>query len=104
MLKETYRANIKNLPKDSAIIIVMRTKGHLLSPSWKLLNDYRAKKITWDEYIIRFKNEMNNVQCENEMKKIKELSKHKDVYLVCHERTYPCHRFILIELINSLEE
>ena len=104
MLKETYRANLKNILKDSIIVEVTRVRGHILSPSWKLLNDYEGKKITWDEFVVRFKNEMNNNSCKSEMKKIKEASKSRDIYLTCYEKKYPCHRFILMELINGIDE
>ena len=37
-----------------------------------------------------------------ELKRLKELATDNDVYLICYEKNYPCHRFILIDLINVL--
>lgn len=104
MLKETYLANIKNLPKGSMIMRVTRSEGHPLSPSRELLDKYRKEEITWDEFTIEFKNEMQKCPfCQTMMKSIKEIAKKKDVYLCCYEKKYPCHRFLLIEMINNME-
>ncbi len=104
MLKETYISNIKNLPKGALIMKVTRTEGHPLSPSWDLLNDYKSNKITWDEFTIRFKREMNVCSfCQTMMKNIKELAKTKDVYLCCYEKNPPCHRFLLMDMIKETE-
>ena len=71
MLKESYLAVMKNLPNDSVKIVVTRTAGSVLSPSWDLLDDYKQGKINWDGYIERFKQEMNNDVCIAAMRKIK---------------------------------
>ena len=104
MLKESYLAVIKNLPKDAVKIVVTRTAGSILSPSWDLLDDYKSGKINWDGYTERFKREMNNDRCIAEMRKIKWMSKDRDIYLICFEKRYPCHRFLLIDMINSLDD
>lgn len=87
-------------------IIVMRSVEHVLSPSNYLLSDYKNKKISWKEFRIRFIGEMNNNErALKEMRRIKELAKEKDVYLICacsNERK-ECHRFILIDMINNLK-
>lgn len=104
MLKETYLANIKNLKKaepNSVFYIVTRTSKSYLSPSFELLNKYKKKEITWEDYVFLFEKEMDNLTCKEEMKKIKELSKTKDVYLVCYEKNGNCHRHILKELIEK---
>jgi len=44
-----------------------------LAPSAKLLNDYRDKKINWNEYEIRYLKEM-----ENQKELIKELKERSD--------------------------
>jgi len=104
MLKTSYLANIKNLSEDSIKIIVMRNHGNILSPSWELLNDYTIGKIDWNQYIVRFYKEMENDECIKEMKIINNLSKEVDVYLICHETVYPCHRFLLLDIINNMED
>lgn len=104
MLKESYLANIKNLSKDAVKIVVTRTAKSVLSPSWDLLNDYKTRRIDWGQYTQRFKNEMNNDRCMAEMRKIKRIAKDKDIYLICYEKRFPCHRFLLVDIINSLDE
>jgi len=67
-----------------------------------LLNDYKAEKITWDQYIQRFYDEMDNLKSRVEMLRIGEQARTKDVYLVCFERAGNCHRFLLVDMINKL--
>lgn len=106
MLKETYYNSYKGWgfkpPKDSVVIHVDRSSGYILSPSWKLLNEYKGHKINWNEYVRRFKEEMSNEVCINKMKEIKELAKEKDVYLVCYCSTKRCHRFLLMDIIEKM--
>ena len=104
MLKESYLAVMKNLPNDAVKVVVTRTAGSVLSPSWELLEDYKNGKINWAGYVERFKNEMNNDRCIAEMRKIKWMAKDRDIYLICYEKRYPCHRFLLIDMINKLDE
>lgn len=82
MLKESYLAVMHRLPRDSEKIVVTRTAHSVLSPSRDLLNDYKQRKINWDGYVQRFKQEMNNDVCIAAMRKIKWMAKSKDVYLL----------------------
>ena len=105
MLKETYLARMKQTAKENpgaTFIVVTRSAGHLLSPSWKLLNDYKDGQINWAQYTERFRCEMNCDLCRKEMKRIWDLSQTKDVFLVCYEKDGEnCHRHILIDLMKS---
>jgi len=105
MLKETYLAKMKQIAKenpDAAFIVVTRSAGHVLSPSWNLLNDYKDGRIDWAQYTERFRHEMDCDSCIAEMKRIWELSQMKDVFLVCYEKPVEnCHRHILIDLMKS---
>lgn len=104
-LKETYLKNVENVKKmdpGTVIIDVTRRAGSVLSPSWTLLNTFRAKKIDRDGYISGFMHEMDNPECKAEMLRIGELAKTKDVYLVCFERVGNCHRFLLVDMIKGL--
>src|SRR4030067_2105383 len=105
MLKETYLARMKQTGKenpDAMFIVVTRSAGHLLSPSWKLLNDYKDGRIDWAQYTERFRREMDCDMCRKEMKRIWDLSLTKEVFLVCYEKPGDnCHRHILIELMTS---
>ena len=104
-LKETYFGNVANVKKmdpGAVIIDVTRRAGSVLSPSWILLNAYKAKKIDWDGYISRFVREMDNPKSKAEMLRIGELAGTKEVYLVCFERVGNCHRFLLVDMIKRL--
>jgi uncharacterized protein YeaO (DUF488 family) len=105
MLKESYLANMRNLPKDSVKIVVTRSAGHMLSPSWALLNDYKSGKIDWAGYVKTFTREMDNPACVAIMREIKKLAKENDVFLICFEAPGKnCHRYLLIDMINKLDE
>ncbi len=102
-LKETYFENLENVKKmdpGAVIIDVTRRAGSVLSPSWDMLNEYKAGKMTWDGYISRFLGEMDNPECKTEMLRIGELARTKEVYLVCFERVGNCHRFLLVDMIK----
>ncbi len=104
-LLETYLKNVENVKRmDSGAVIIDVTcsAGSVLSPSWTLLNAYKAKKIDWDGYISGFMHEMDNPECKAEMLRIGELARTKDVYLVCFERVGNCHRFLLVDMIKGL--
>jgi uncharacterized protein YeaO (DUF488 family) len=102
-LNETYLGNVENVRRANpraVIIDVTRRAGSVLSPSWDMLNEYKAGKMTWDVYISRFFREMDNPVCKTEMLRIGELARTKDVYLVCFERVGNCHRFLLVDMIK----
>ncbi len=87
---------------DAVFIVVTRSAGHILSPSWGLLNDYKAGRINWAQYTERFKREMNCDLCAAEMKRIWDMAQKKDVFLVCYEKPGEnCHRHILLEMIKA---
>lgn len=101
MLRETYLANLKNLPPNTVRVRVARPS--LLSPSIELLKDWKDGRIKWTEYIVRFRKEiLNNVKAVDKLREIRELAQYKEVYLFCYEKNPPCHRFILVNLINEL--
>jgi uncharacterized protein YeaO (DUF488 family) len=104
MLKESYLANMKNLPKDSVKIVVTRSVGHMLSPSRTLLWDYKKGKIKWDDYVKTFYREMDNPACVAIMREIKKIAETRDVFLICFEAPGKnCHRYLLIDMINKLD-
>jgi hypothetical protein len=52
---------------------------------------------------VRYRKEiLSNTEAVAELHHIKELSMRQDVRLICHEKTHPCRRFILLDMINSL--
>jgi uncharacterized protein YeaO (DUF488 family) len=62
VLKETYYNQFKGwgteIPEEAHKIKVMRSNGSFLAPSFELLKDWQADRISWEEYKGRFKNEM----------------------------------------------
>ena len=101
MLKEGYIAKWKKYPKDEVKIRVARPS--VLAPSKELLKDWKEGEIDWAEYERRFRAEVsNNPRAVAKLKEIKKLAEEKNVRLICYEKNPPCHRFILIDLINSL--
>jgi uncharacterized protein YeaO (DUF488 family) len=104
MLKESYLANAKNLPKSAVKIVVTRSAGHMLSPSKTLLYGYKKGDMTWDEYVKTFTREMDNPACVAIMREIKKIAMTHDVYLICYEAPGKnCHRYLLIDMINKLD-
>lgn len=101
MIKESYISMWNKLPNDAIKVRVARPS--VLSASKELFNDYKKRKINWEEFEVRFRKEiLDNPNAIAELKRLKELSQEKDVYLICYEKNYPCHRFILIDLIKEL--
>jgi uncharacterized protein YeaO (DUF488 family) len=87
-------------------IITRANHDHILSPSWDLLNEYKKyKKIpqfVWDGFTFKFTKELENRKGVMEkLREFKELSKEKDVFLVCYEKNpYRCHRSVVKHLID----
>ena len=103
MLKESYIARWKTLPADAIKIRVARPS--ILSASKDLLTTYKSGRITWEAFETRFRKEIqSNPKAIAELYRLKDLSKTNDVYLICYEKTSPCHRFILLDMIQNLPE
>jgi uncharacterized protein YeaO (DUF488 family) len=101
MITESYISMWKNLPADAVKVRVARPS--ILSASKALFWDYKEGRISWQEFEVRFRKEiLSNPDAVAELHRLKELSKEKVVYLICYEKTFPCHRFILLDLINEL--
>lgn len=98
MIKEGYIAKWKKYPKNEIKIRVARPS--ILAPSKKLLKDYKEGKINWQEYSKRYYEEIfGNPKAIEKIKEIAKISLNKDVRLICYEKEYPCHRFLLMEII-----
>jgi uncharacterized protein YeaO (DUF488 family) len=118
MLKETYVAALKNLSKDAMKVDVGFPS--IFSPSENLLSDFNelkwefmqkgkteqeARKSAWKkiDFERRYRKEIESKPpVINQLKKIKKLAEEKDVYLYCYCGKKPCHRFILIDLIEKM--
>lgn len=101
MLKEGYIGKWKKYPKNEVKVRV--ASPSVLAPSKELLKDFKEGKTDWGAYDRRFRKEiLDNPEAVAKLKEIKKLAEEKDVRLICYEKNPPCHRFILIDLINSL--
>jgi uncharacterized protein YeaO (DUF488 family) len=107
---EGYIANWKSYPKDEVKVRVARP--NVLAPSQELLGEFnRLKRMygrerAWElsRYEERFKREiLNNPEAMAKLKEIRELAKNRSVRLICYEKNPPCHRFILMKLIEEGE-
>ena len=102
MIKESYISMWSKLPSDAIKVRVARPS--VLSPGKDLLDDYKKGRIPWQEFEVRFRKEIvSNPKAVAELKRLKQLSQDKDVYLMCYEKNYPCHRFILMDLMKELK-
>jgi len=118
MLKESYVAKLKTIPKDAVKIDVGYPSN--FAPSDELLSDFNvlkekfmkkgmkdieARKKAWEQTYFerRYKEQVSsNPNLINRLKEIKKLAEEKDVYLYCYCGSFPCHRFILMEMIEEL--
>lgn len=119
MLKESYVSKLKTLPKG--VIKIEVGYPSVFSPSEALLSEFNeikselmkkgvpeqeARKIAWKQtdFKKRFRTEIESKpKVIDKLKEIKELSEKNDVYLYCYCGKYPCHRFILMDMIKNLE-
>jgi len=99
-LLEGYIAKWRTYPTNEVKIRVARP--HILSPSALLHHDYRNGFITWEEYEKRFRSEiLSRLDSRHELERIAVLSKHENVRLLCYEKSPPCHRFLLMDMIEG---
>jgi len=110
-LKEGYFGNFKNYPKGETLIAVSRYYPRFLgksirwrpelAPSKKLLADYKEGSLPWEEYEKRFRKEMESGPAQHAINEIITYSQYSLFRLLCYEKKPPCHRFILIDIINE---
>ena len=72
-----------------------------LAPSRELLKDLKEKKITWQEYVRRFKKEVPQELVLEKMKKYRLWANGKTITFVCQEEdSNPfCHTWILLKYL-----
>lgn len=120
MLKESYVAKLKSLPNDAIKIAVGYPS--VFSPSETLLREFNeiktklmkrgmtepdARENAWQqtEFEKRYRREIvSKPEVIDKLKEIRELAETKDVFLYCYCGKTPCHRFILIDIIQHLEK
>lgn len=114
MSKEIHTKSIQ-LPredKDGIRICIMRRPGKdvsfniwipELAPSDKLLDDYHAKKITWEKFEKRFKKEVLDKK-QDYLEILLAIGKTKTITLLCWEETpEKCHRRLVVEKLKEID-
>lgn len=72
-----------------------------LSPSTKLLLDYKNNSITWEEFKIKFIEETKSVGFMSMFVYLLRLLKESDITLYCYCKDKHCHKFILGEMLEK---
>jgi len=78
-----------------------------LAPSQKLLNEYNAGLITWDEYVPRFEEEMKKPTSKDALLDIVKRAENENIILFCHEGPKAgthCHRFLLLDMCKVVAD
>jgi len=99
---EGYIAKWNEYPTDEVKVRVARP-GPLGVPKklWQLAKD---KKITWEEYEMRYLvHVIMNDKARNKLLEVAQMLKEgKTVRLMCYEKNPPCHRFTLKNVLEIL--
>jgi len=123
-LREGYIAKWNDYPEDEVKVRVARPS--VLAPSKVLLakfmatkkwfmeedsevhgNEEVARKYAWlyVDYDKRFREEIKkNSWAMSKLWEIKKLLRVRNVRLICYEKNPPCHRFILMKMIEEMGE
>ena len=112
MIDTGYFAMIKTYPETDILIVVSRyyprwaPPGLLFKPEFApsalLLSDWKAGTITWPEYETRYRDEMSTPKLQRRIMAYAKRIESKQVHrFLCHEKEYPCHRFLLKAIIKE---
>ena len=109
MIKETHLSVKKRtIPKGDLIFDISgfgkgRRSASPLAPSRVLLEDWNNDLIRWKEYVERYFLQLYYDQRAGSLlDEIISLSMERDVWLVGLEKDYPCHRFLLQQIIEKV--
>lgn len=102
----------KPAKEDGWRIIVSRTCPKLknkeswmpgLAPSWKLLSDWKVRRITWEEYEKRYLEEMMGERSRQTIKHLlRAVVNGETITLLCYERNGEhCHRYLLKDILEK---
>jgi len=105
---DVYLAKYLKIPKhvrDQIGIFHVITRAYhrsSLSPSLKLLKEYKHGFLSWTEYVERFLEEIrNNETALKTIAKYREEAQSQAVFLVCYEKNASrCHRSIIKQIID----
>jgi hypothetical protein len=109
VIKETHlSAKKKTIPKGDLIFDISgfrkgRRSISPLAPSRVLLEDWNNDRMRWKEYVERYFLQLYHDQRAGSLlDEIISISMERDVWLVGLEKEYPCHRFLLMQIIEKV--
>lgn len=109
MIKETYFAVKKRVVSHGDVVLDIswfrkkQSDISPLAPSRELLDDWNQDRIVWKDYVERYYQELKeDREASSRIKEIADLAAQENVWLVCLEREYPCHRFLVKQIIERI--
>ena len=109
MIKETHlSAKKRTIPKGDLIFDISGSrKGRRsispLAPSHLLLEDWDNDRMRWKEYVEKYFLQLYHDQTAGSLlEEIISISMERDVWLVGLEKEYPCHRFLLMQILEKV--
>ena len=109
MIKETYLAVRKKTVAPGDVVLDIsrfrKKEGEIspLAPSRELLNDWNQDRLMWKDYVERYYQELKErEEASSAIQGIADRAARQDVWLVCMEKEYPCHRFLVKETVERI--
>ena len=109
MIRETSLSERKKgIPTGDLVFDVSGCGGEgqpisSLAPSRVLLKDWNGDRIRWKEYVERYFQQLyDDRRARSLLEEIISLSMERDVWLVGLEKDYPCHRFLLKQIVEKV--
>jgi hypothetical protein len=104
MIKETHVAiKEKIVPQGDVVVDISGFTESPFVPSQDLLSDWNQDRIVWKDYVERYYQELkDNREVARLIQEIADLAAREDVWLVSMEREYPCHRFLVKQIIERI--
>ncbi|HME53812.1 MAG TPA: DUF488 domain-containing protein [Candidatus Lokiarchaeia archaeon] len=105
---ECYLAVLKSFKQkypQAHFEVMTRTAKSPLSPSQALLDRYKQGKESIDVYFVELEQELRaRPAAMHRLKELEDISKEKDVFLVCYEKDPSmCHRSLVKRMMEAIE-
>ncbi len=77
-----------------------------LGPETSLLRDLDARRIHWGQFTVSYLEGLRaRPAARVALEQVRDLEVGgATVTLLCHEKTFPCHRFLLLDYLNSIKD
>jgi hypothetical protein len=101
-IKESYKGD-PHLPEGTFVMDISPYSGSPLSPSGELMDAWWGDKITWKEFVERYFQEIfSNPHAKEIIDLLIESSQKMDIWLICDEKEYPCHRYLIKSIVERV--